>query len=67
MSLWLYKENNKLRDPKNLLLYMFPPELHTLTWYDFIVLTSLTHPKKILLVLLQMGNRKSQTLISTPT
>jgi hypothetical protein len=30
VSLWLYKENNKLRDLKMYLLYIFPPELHTL-------------------------------------
>jgi hypothetical protein len=36
--------------------------------YDFVVLTSLTHPrKKILLLVLQIGNMKSQRLISTPT
>jgi hypothetical protein len=37
---------------KMYLLYIFPPELHT---YDFVVLTSLTHPRKILLVVLQTG------------
>jgi hypothetical protein len=45
--------------------------LHTPPWashtYDFVVLTSLTHPRKIVLVVLQIGNRKSQRLISTPT
>jgi hypothetical protein len=30
ISLWLYKENNKLRDEKICLLYIFPLELHTL-------------------------------------
>jgi hypothetical protein len=35
------------------LLCIFPPELETL--YDFAVLTSLTHPRKILLVVLQIG------------
>jgi hypothetical protein len=30
ISLWLYEENNKLRDLKMYLLYIFPPELHTL-------------------------------------
>jgi hypothetical protein len=34
------------------LLYIFPPELHS---YDFVVLTSLTHPRKILFVVLQIG------------
>jgi hypothetical protein len=31
ISGWLYKGNNKLRDWKLYLLYIFPPELHTLT------------------------------------
>jgi hypothetical protein len=35
------------------LFYKFPSELHTLM--DFVVLTSLTHPRKILLVVLQIG------------
>jgi hypothetical protein len=43
------------------LLYIFPPELHTL--YDFVVLTSLTHPRKIFLVVLQIGKAKD---LSTP-
>jgi hypothetical protein len=31
ISLWLYKENKKLRDWRKVyLLYIFPPELHTL-------------------------------------
>jgi hypothetical protein len=30
ISLWLYKESNNLRDRKMHLLYIFPPELHTL-------------------------------------
>jgi hypothetical protein len=38
------------------LLYIFPPEaVHT---YDFVVLTSLTHPRKIRLVVLQIGKAK---------
>jgi hypothetical protein len=38
------------------LLYIIPPSApHT---YDFVVLTSLTHPRKILLVLLQIGKAK---------
>jgi hypothetical protein len=53
ISLWLYKENNKLRDWKN----VFP--LHIPPWapltYDLVVLTSLTHPRQILLVVLQVG------------
>jgi hypothetical protein len=42
ISLWLYKENNKLLDLKNVFT------LH-------IVLTSLTHPRKIPLFVLQIG------------
>jgi hypothetical protein len=38
---------------KMYLLYLFPPELHTLL--TFVVQTSLTHPRKILLVVLQIG------------
>jgi hypothetical protein len=30
ISLWLYKENNKLRDRKNIFTLHIPPELHTL-------------------------------------
>jgi hypothetical protein len=53
ISLWLYKENNKLRDWKNIFTLHIPPWApHT---YDFVVLTSLTHPRKILLVVLQIG------------
>jgi hypothetical protein len=65
ISLWLYKENNNLRDWKNVFT------LHIPTWaphtYDFVVLTSLTHPWKFLLVVLQIANKKSQRLISTHT
>jgi hypothetical protein len=51
ISLWLYKENNKLRDLKNVFTLHIPPSApHT---YGFVVLTSLTHPRKILLVVLQ--------------
>jgi hypothetical protein len=39
------------------LLYIFPPELHTLM-NDFVVLTSLTHPRKILLVALQIEKKE---------
>jgi hypothetical protein len=47
------------------LLYIFPPFApHT---YDFVVLTSLTYQRKIILAVLQRGNRKSQRLIGTPT
>jgi hypothetical protein len=53
ISLWLYKESNKLRDWKNVLTLHIPPWApHT---YDFAVLTSLNHPRKILLVVLQIG------------
>jgi hypothetical protein len=38
------------------LLYIFPPELHTLN--DFIVLTSLAHLRKIILVVLQIVKDK---------
>jgi hypothetical protein len=52
VSLWLYKEN-KLRDWKN----VFTP--HIPAWaphtYDFVVLTSLSHTRKILLILLLIG------------
>jgi hypothetical protein len=34
------------------LSYISPLELHT---FDFVVLTSSTHPRKILLVVLQIG------------
>jgi hypothetical protein len=65
ISLWLCKENKKLRDWKNIFTLHIPPWApHT---YGFVVPTSLTHPRKILLVVLQIGNRKSQRLISTPT
>jgi hypothetical protein len=68
ISLWLNKENNKLWDWKNVFTLHIPPwATHT---YDFVVLTSLTHPRKIVLVVLKTGktgNWKSQRLISTPT
>jgi hypothetical protein len=35
------------------LLYIFPPELHTL-------MTSLTHPRKIILFVLQIGKNRKQ-------
>jgi hypothetical protein len=41
-SLWFYKENNKLRDLKHVFTY-FLSAPHT---YDFVVLTSSTHPRK---------------------
>jgi hypothetical protein len=52
VSPWLYKENNKLQDWKNVFTLWVP---HT---YDFIVLTSLTHPRKIVLVVLQIGKQE---------
>jgi hypothetical protein len=53
ISLWLYKENNKLWDWKNIFTLHIPPwAAHT---YDFLVLTSLAHPRKILLFVLQIG------------
>jgi hypothetical protein len=56
LSLWLYKENNKLRDWKNVFTLHIPPWApHT---YDFVVLTSLTFPRKILLVVLQIGKQE---------
>jgi hypothetical protein len=42
---------------KMYLIYIFPPELHTHT-YDFIVVTSLTHPRKNPLVVLKIGKVK---------
>jgi hypothetical protein len=51
--LWLYKENNKLRGWKNVFTLYIPPWApHT---YDFVILTSLTHSRKILFVVLQIG------------
>jgi hypothetical protein len=49
----LYKENNKLRGWKNVFTLHIPPwGPHT---YGFVVLTYLTHPREILLVVLQIG------------
>jgi hypothetical protein len=49
-----YKENNKLRIRKNVFT------LHIPLWaphtYGFVVLTSLNHPRKNLLFVLQVGN-----------
>jgi hypothetical protein len=53
ISLWLYKENNKLRDGKNVFALHIPPELH-------ILMTSLTHPRQILLVVLQTTSRRNR-------
>jgi hypothetical protein len=57
ISLWLYNENKKLRDRKNIFTLHIPRAPHTHT-YDFVVLTSLTNPGKILLVVLQIGKAK---------
>jgi hypothetical protein len=63
IGFWLYEENNKLRGWKNIFTRHIPPWApHT---YDFVVLTSLTHPRKFLFG--YAANRKSQRLISTPT
>jgi hypothetical protein len=52
----VYKENNKLQNCKNVFTLHNPPWApHT---YDFVVLGSLTHPRKILLVVLQIGKAK---------
>jgi hypothetical protein len=65
ISLRLYKENNKLRDWKTVFTPHIPPWApHT---YGFIVLTSLSHPRKSLFVVLKIGSRKIRRLISTPT
>jgi hypothetical protein len=53
INLWLYKENNTLRDWKNVFTLYIP--LWAPHTYDFVVLTSLTHPRKIILVVLQTG------------
>jgi hypothetical protein len=56
ISLWLYKGNYKLRDWKNVFTLYIPPWApHT---YCFVVLTSLTHPRKIILFVLQIGKAK---------
>jgi hypothetical protein len=64
---WLYKENNKVRGWNDVFTVHIPPLSSTHT-YDFVVLTSLTHPRKILLLVYwKIGNRKRQRLIITPT
>jgi hypothetical protein len=56
ISLWLCKENKKLCDWKIVFtLYISPRAPHT---YDFVVLTSLTHPRNILMVVLQIRKAK---------
>jgi hypothetical protein len=60
--LWFCKENNKLRDRKKNIYSTGFKKIFTLHIphgapyiYDFIVLTSLTHSRKIILVVLQIG------------
>jgi hypothetical protein len=60
ISFWLYKDNNKLRDWKNVFTLHIPPLSSTHT-YDFFVLTSLAHPRRILLVVLQIGKAKNSS------
>jgi hypothetical protein len=56
ICLWFYKKNNKLQDWKNVFTLYIPPWApHT---YDFVVLTSLTHPRKIILVVQQIRKAK---------
>jgi hypothetical protein len=65
ISILVYKEN-KLQEWKNVFTLHIPPWAPNTC--NFVVLTSLTHPRKILLVVLQTTrrcNRKSQRLIST--
>jgi hypothetical protein len=45
-----YDKNNKLRDLKKIIYSTYSPLSYTQT-YDFVVLTSLTHPRKIVLVI----------------
>jgi hypothetical protein len=54
ISLCFLKKTTSYGIEKMYLLYIFPLELHTLI-YDFVVLTSLTNPRKILFVVLQTG------------
>jgi hypothetical protein len=58
ISLWLYKKKTRSYgiEKKNVFTLHIPPWApHT---YEFIVLTPLTHPRKIILVLLQIGKDK---------
>jgi hypothetical protein len=67
ISLWLYKENEKLRDWKNVFIPHIPPLSSTHLWlrsFNFFDTS-----KKNSLVVLQTSrrwNRKSRRLISTP-
>jgi hypothetical protein len=64
INLWLYKGNNKLRDSKNVFTLHIPPWApHT---YDFVVLTSLIHPRKIILVVLQIGKKENPKTYQQP-
>jgi hypothetical protein len=64
IDLWLYKENNNLRDCKNVFT------LHIPLWaphtYGFVVLTSLTHARKTFWVVLQIGNREKPNTYHHP-
>jgi hypothetical protein len=62
MSFGFIEKTTSYRTEKNVFTLHILRAPHA---YDFVVLTSLTHPRKILLVVLQ--NRKSQRLLSTPT
>jgi hypothetical protein len=64
ISLWLYKENSKLLDWKLYLLYIFPLS-STHLWLR--CSNFFNDSRNILVVVLRIGNRKSQRLISTPT
>jgi hypothetical protein len=64
ISFWLSRENDKLRDGKKKCIYSTYSLLAPHT-YDFVVLTYLTHPRKIVLVVLQIGKyeiRKAKNL-----
>jgi hypothetical protein len=63
ISVWLHKEINKLRDWKNIFIHIPPWAPHT---YDFVVLTSLTHPRKILLFVLQIWKIGKAKDLSAP-
>jgi hypothetical protein len=55
ISLWLHKKTNRFGTEKMYLGYSkYPPPTPTSSTHDFVVLASLTHPRKILLVVLQI-------------
>jgi hypothetical protein len=65
ISLWRYKENNKLRDWKKYIYSTYSPWAPHID--EFVVLTSLTHPTKNSFDCAanrKMGNRKSQVCIT---